>query len=487
MPGRATSANSLAKGIRPLPGPLASACGHAAAIRDGRQSSLSLTELYLRRIDRFHSLHAVVTGNGEDAVRTARECDEELARGSLRGPLHGVPVTVKESFAVAGLPTTANLRHLRNNVAASDAFVVRRLREAGAVILGKTNVPPLLTDYQCFGPLYPTANNPFDPERTPGGSTGGGAAAVAAGLTALEVGSDLAGSIRIPAHFCGVFGLKPTENATMHGAGHVPPLPGSRGAFLSMACVGPLARTMEDIGLVWNILNRPSWSYTAHLPARPARRAPLSQYRVAWFDEAGPFPCGSETGRVLTGFLRRLQQAGIHPEKRPFDHKWITEACEIWAVLLGLMVGQHANWLLRQAMKLQFTLSARNSALPIAKAFRTGMDLDFRAYSRILRRRNELIQELERRFAEYDFIVSPVAAGPAFPHNPRHKPIELEGSQIPYLDYSMPHSILYNACGNPALAIPAGTSPTTGLPIGLQIAAPHYAEDELIHFATQTQ
>jgi amidase len=223
--------------------PYASASEHATSIREQAVSCQSLAELYVGRIRQFNpALNAIVISNEADAIRTARERDDDLRQHVVRGPLHGVPVTVKESFNLTGFKTTVNFPQLKNNVATADALVVRRLKEAGATILGKTNIPTMLSDYQSFGPLYPTANNPFDVTRTPGGSTGGGAAALAAGLTALEIGSDIGGSIRVPAHFCGVFGLKPTENAAMHGEGHVPPGPNSRGGFVAMASMGPLAR-----------------------------------------------------------------------------------------------------------------------------------------------------------------------------------------------------------------------------------------------------
>lgn len=159
-------------------------------IRSGQISAYQLTELYLARIQQHNpALHAIVIGNDADALRTARERDDDLRKNGVRGPLHGVPVTVKESFNLAGLKTTVNFAQLKDNVASQDAFVVRQLRDAGASFLGKTNIPTMLSDYQSFGPIYPTANNPYDLTRTPGGSTGGGAAAVAAGLTALEIGA----------------------------------------------------------------------------------------------------------------------------------------------------------------------------------------------------------------------------------------------------------------------------------------------------------
>jgi amidase len=462
--------------------PFASACEHATSIRKREVSCRELAELYIGRIHQHNpALHAVVISNEADAIRTACERDDDLGKGIVRGPLHGVPVTVKEAFNLTGLKTTVNFPQLKNNVATTDALIVTRLKEAGATILGKTNIPTMLDDYQSFGPLYPTANNPYDVSRTPGGSTGGGAAAVAAGLTTLEIGSDLAGSIRIPAHFCGVFGLKPTENAAMHGEGHVPPPPNSRGGFVAMASVGPLARTMADIELAWEIINQPVWNYFFHLPRKPRVKMTLDDYRIAWFDDIGTIACGDETKEVLGALLRTLEASGVKSERRPFDEKWLNESYEVWGQLFGSIAGQDAPWIVRQLMKRNLSGQARGSVINVLGPWKAGLDLRFKDFSRALRRRVELVQDLQRRFDEYDFIISPVAAGPAFRHNHKHQPIELEGRTLAYLDYAMPFAIIYNACGNPALVAPAGKSPN-GLPIGIQIAAPHYAEAELIHF-----
>ena len=464
--------------------PFASACELAAMIRSGQISAYQLTELYLARIQQHNpALHAIVIGNDADALRTARERDDDLKKNGVRGPLHGVPVTVKESFNLAGLKTTVNFARLKDNVASQDAFVVRQLRDAGAIFLGKTNIPTMLSDHQSFGPIYPTANNPYDLTRTPGGSTGGGAAAVAAGLTALEIGGDINGSIRIPAHFCGVFGLKPTENMPMHGEGHVPPVPNSRGGFVAMASVGPLARTMSDIELGWRQINRQAWSYFSHLPSKPRVKNALSDYRIAWFDNAGRVECGNETSTTLGALIQRLESAGVKCENRPFDPSWLDQAYAVWGQLYGTMLGQDAPWLVRQVLKFRFARMGTGASIDIAAPVKTGLSLDFKGFSRALEQRKELVKELQRRFDDYDFIISPVATGPAFVHNPKHAPIELDGRMISYLDYAMPFVTSYNACGNPALVIPAGRS-GGGLPIGLQIAAPHYAEDELIHFGT---
>jgi len=462
--------------------PFDSAVRLAVAIREGRETSEDLTTAYLQRIRQHNpELHALVQDDEDVARRDARERDADLRSNVLRGPLHGVPVTVKESFDMKGLRTTVNLKMLADNIATSDAMVVRRLREAGAVIVGKTNLPTMLSDFQSFGPLYPTANNPHDPARTPGGSTGGGGAAVAAGLTALEIGSDIGGSIRVPAHFCGVFGLKPTENSLMHGDGHVPPVPTARGGYVSMASVGPLARTMDDIELAWSLIDQPTWSYFHHLPQRPATQRALADYRVAWFSEAGGIACGEDTRLVLASFIDKLESAGVTSVEQPLDLAWWREAYAIWALLFGVIAGQDTPWIGRVLLRRQLGRMARGTSMGIMGPLGKGLGLDLLAFVRALRRRMALVARLEQQFRGVDFIVSPVAAGPAFPHNHRHEPIALEGRSLPYMDYVAAFTVAYNACGNPALVVPAGRS-REGLPIGLQIAGPHYSEPDLIRF-----
>ena len=199
----------------------------AEKIRSGETTSLEVVQAFLKQIETYNPiLNAIVTLDAQGALERAKEADEALARGELWGPLHGVPVTIKDSFSTAGMLSTSSHPPLADYVPPEDATVVARLRNAGAIILGKSNLPELAGDFQTNSPIFGITNNPWDLSVTPGGSSGGSAAAVAAGLSPLEIGSDLAGSIRIPSHFCGVFGMKPTEHL-VSGFGHFPGLGGS--------------------------------------------------------------------------------------------------------------------------------------------------------------------------------------------------------------------------------------------------------------------
>src|SRR6266851_9625802 len=234
---------------------LSSATALAASLRDRKIGCRELLEHYLTRVERYNrSLNAIIVTDLERARRRANEADAALARGDSWGLLHGLPMTVKESFDVVGMPTTWGFTEFRENFPPANALAVDRLLAAGAVIFGKTNVPVGLADWQSYNPIYGTTNNPWDPTRTPGGSTGGGAAALAAGLGCLTIGSDLSGSIRIPAHFCGVYGHKPSLELVSLAGFQPGPWDGSAGYPMDLSVAGPLALSARDLALALNVL-----------------------------------------------------------------------------------------------------------------------------------------------------------------------------------------------------------------------------------------
>lgn len=446
-------------------------------------SSRDLTEAYLSRIDALNpKLNAIVAQDKEHVRQQAKLADELKLSPAELPPLHGVPVTVKESFNMQGYRTTVNYPPLKNYMPEHDSIIVQRLRSAGAVILGKTNVPMLLADSQTFGPLYPTCNNPYDPSRVPGGSTGGGACAVASGMTTFEIGSDIGGSIRNPAHYCGLFGLKPTQNGHAQD-GHVPPLPGTGNGYLDMNSTGPIARTMRDIELAYNIVYAPRWDYQRYLPVvrEHARYSSLAGYRVGWFDEIHGIHCNSATSKVMEQLRETLIAKGAKVEKITLDRQLAERMFKCWVKTFGFVVGQDFNWPMRKLMQLKFASDLKGSTLNVKKELKQGLSLNFKHFSRTLFEQQELIAEFERYFNDYDFLVSPTSVGPAFKHNPKHKAIDNEGEAMHYSDYAFSFVMPYNAMRHPVLTVPAGQSPE-GLPIGLSIAAPHHTEQALIHF-----
>src|SRR4051794_5186167 len=261
----------------------ASATTLAAAVRERHVSAAEVLQAHLVQIERHNpALNAIVTLDIDGARERARAADAALARGELWGPLHGVPVTLKDCHTTAGLRTTAGYPPLSDYIPTEDGTVAARLRRAGAMIIGKTNVPTLAMDPQTDNPIFGRTNNPWNLERTPGGSSGGAAAALAAGMTPLEVGSDIGGSIRNPSHFCGVCGLKPTDNR-VPVTGHIPGLPDVPRWTRVLNVVGPMARTVEDLQLAFQILAGPD-GHDTEVPPVPVRTVdcpPLSALRVA--------------------------------------------------------------------------------------------------------------------------------------------------------------------------------------------------------------
>ena len=295
----------------------ASAVAAADAIRRGEISSVELTQRMLDRIARFNpKLNAIVTLTADAALARAKAADEARARGESWGRFHGVPCTVKDTLETAGVRTTAGSPQYTGHVPTRDAAIVARLRAAGVVILGKTNVPPLAADWQSANPIFGVSNNPWDLTRTPGGSTGGGAAALAAGLTFLEPGSDIGGSIRIPAHFCGVYGHKPTLNVIPQ-RGHIPPPPGVIVPPPALPVVGPLARSAADLLAAMEVLGGPEGddarAYRWTLP--PARSTRLTDYRLGFVLDDPACPVASDVREVLARAIDGLRRAGVKLEE----------------------------------------------------------------------------------------------------------------------------------------------------------------------------
>jgi amidase len=484
----------------------------ARRLRRRELGCLELLDDCLARIARLNPrINAVVVLDAERARAHARQADAALARGEIWGPLHGLPMTVKESFNVAGLPTTYGDKAFAERRVQSDAVTVQRLKAAGAVIFGKTNVPVALADWQTFNPLYGPTNNPWDLTRTPGGSSGGSAAALAAGLTGLELGSDIGASIRNPAHYCGVWGLKPTWGVVPQ-AGHERE-PGRVADNVDIAAVGPLARSAFDLTLAMEVLNQP---LTMHTPlgrvalAWATRGTPPRRCRVAiWADDDQArvdAPLRAALAR-LADFLRR---EGCVVVDDPKDARPVASA-EAHAVYLHL---------LRAATGARFTDGDYAAALARLPRYAPGdanyparMDrgttTSHRDWVEFDRRRDQLRQQWAAFFERFDFLVCPTATTPAFVHNQRGERWErlipvrcADGGvqQQPTTD-ALFWAGLPGLVGLPACAVPlelceeqagdsidpAGptgrTSRTVQLPVGAQIIGPAFGDIDVLAFA----
>ena len=445
----------------------------ADAIRRGEVSSLALMEGIFDRIDRFNpALNAVVTLMREEALVCALEADEALARGELWGPLHGVPVTIKDCFDVAGVRTTAGSRSMADRVPGEDAVAVARLRAAGAVIIGHTNVPPMAGDWQTYNRVFGTTNNPWDLERTPGGSTGGGAAALASGLSFLSLGSDVGGSIRIPAHFCGIYGHKPSVNVVSL-KGYIPALP-YWPQLLYVA--GPLARSAEDLKLAMEILGSPgveeAVAYSWSLP--PERGASLSDYRLGYVLDHPVCPISSDVREVMVAALDSLKDEGVDLVEGWPEGVDPVEHYTTFRFLFGSLYAP--------LLKDENYEETRSRALDQDGNYEAILDLALTAphkrFHKALKERMEAREAWRRYFETRDAFLMPVSFLPAFPHDHSQHFWErvLQTPEGPRRYEDLMFWISFaTLTGLPATVAPIGKT-TDGLPVGIQIVGP-YLED----------
>jgi amidase len=467
---------------------LSSAARLRAALIKREFSARELLEASLSAIERVNpALNAIVHKDIESAFRAAAHSDERIARGEAR-PLEGLPVTIKDCFEVAGMPATAGAPELKDYTPREDAGAVARLRHAGAVIIGKTNVPLFAGDFQTFNSIFGTTNNPWDMAYSPGGSSGGAAAAMATGMSALELGSDLAGSIRWPAHCCGIYGLKTTWNL-VSSYGHIPPVPAMRlDRNPDILAIGPLARSALDLALALDVLAGP---HGPSLPAQrlaPARKTSPKGLRAAlWCGEAFA-PVDSTAAAAVNMAALMLEEAGAIVDTAARPSFRFEEAWEVFAVLTHALIGAGLPEHVRDRLSagrhnfLKGDLSHR--ALQARGLSLTGADLiDLQA------RRKRISEAWAQFFETYDIVLCPPAPVGAIRHDHRHDPharsISVNGHERAYFDLML-WACLASCTGLPAAVAPVMIGPD-GLPRGVQIIAAPFEDRTAIACAAMLE
>lgn len=458
----------------------------AKAIRERSVSSSEVLEAHLAQIAQHNCvLNAIVTLDSEQALTRAKQADTALAQGELWGPLHGVPVTVKDLFDTAGLRTTWSYKPRANYIPQQDATAIARLRAAGAILIGKTNMPERAIGSQCDSPLFGRANNPWNPNYTPGGSTGGGAAAVAAGLSPLEIGSDLGGSIRLPAHFCGVFGFKPTEHrVSMAGASLK--LKGAKAGWQHMRVAGPLARSISDLRLALSLIEGPDgrqWSVPP-VAAEPLQERQLRECRFAWTDNFGGIPVTAETQTTIEKLAVMLEQLGCRVERCNPPGFNFSSALQTFGEIIGTEIGVTTPALNR--LMLSVVLRTRSDE-PLLRGLVKGATLSMQRYVEALSRRDAFIAEMEQFISNWDVWLCPVAPGPAFTHRKQLHPLlggplEVDDQKLPYWLWSTTYTAVFNLTGNPVVVLPIARS-QSGLPIGIQLVGRRWKDMQLLSIA----
>lgn len=460
----------------------------ANLIREGTAKSFDIVKEHLEHIKKHNDrLNALISIFEDEALHEATLCDKEAKEGNFRGSLHGVPVTIKEQFWIKGKKSNTNFKMLKDFVAPEDAVIVDRIRKSGAIILGQTNVPKNLLDYQVAGDIYPEGKNPYNLEYSTGGSTGGGAAALAAGLTPLELGGDFGGSIRVPANFCGLYGMKPTEK-TIPSHGNVP-LDKSANTFLvHMAQAGPLARTIEDVDLLWKIIVGPHES-DRNIPDinwRQAAKNSLSDYKIAWTDGWPGFETSTQISRTIKSLAEKLNSKGCKIEKRIPDETLHRDSLRTFVGIFPYVIAQGNPWLVRNIIRMQlysgFLKGLKKKFPDLEKNMNNGFKFKANHYGEMMLQRSLITQRWEKFFNEFDFLICPVGFGPAYKRCKIGSKLHYDGKEMIYIKYVWPYVACFNASGNPSITIPLGLL-EEGLPIGVQIIGKYWSEPELLSFA----
>jgi amidase len=443
--------------------------GQADAVRRRQISARELLELHLARIaERNPDLNAIVSLDEERARAGAAAADEHLARGYEVGPLHGLPFAVKDTHDVAGWRTTYGSTLFADHVPEADDLIVERIRRAGAVLIGKTNVPEFAAGSHTFNRVFGTTRNPVDPSRSAGGSSGGAACALASGMVPLAEGSDMGGSLRNPASFCGVVGLRPT-------LGRVPTWPAAN-LWETTSTAGPMARTVGDVALLLSVIAGPDPRVPTALGDPGSAFAPpvmgsLSGLRIGYSaDLGGAFRVDPHVAAVLEEAGRLLVRSGAsvyaaHPDLSLAEDTFRTLRAWHFQASYGELLREHPDEIKQS----------------LADNIRAGEDLSGADVARAYTQRSTLSGEMHRFFQDYDLLVLPTAQVPPFPIDQEY-PTEIDGERMEtYLDW-MRSAYLITVTGCPAISLPAGHTPD-GLPVGVQLVAPHGQDRRLLEIA----
>jgi Asp-tRNA(Asn)/Glu-tRNA(Gln) amidotransferase A subunit family amidase len=443
----------------------------AEQIRKKKLSPVELVEAHLAQIEKLNPrLNAFVQVDAERARRAAHDAEIAVMQEEALGLLHGIPISIKSSLEVAGMRCEAGTRLRAGLVATQDAPLVTRLKNAGAIVLGVTNTPELLMAWETDNLLYGRTNSPWDLERTPGGSSGGEAAAIAAGMSAGGVGSDGGGSIRVPAHFSGICGLKPTPGR-IPTTGHFPV---SAGPFALIGVVGPMARTVADLKVLFEVMQGPDIGDTcaAPVPVRWPSNDEVKKLNVGYFEDDSRTPVTPETRAAVRTAAEALRGAGFQVDR--FQPEGLEEARRLWHKFFVVAGGM----LLRPMFK-----EGDANLSPILKQFLEWAAAEPGHAGRTLLdawiQRDLLRARFFAQMQKYPILLCPTAAIPAFRHGERSW--QVEGKTVHYLD-AWSYTEFFNLLGNPAAVVPVGQSPE-GLPIGVQIAGRPWEEEQVLSVA----
>jgi amidase len=462
----------------------------AEMLRAGEITSRQTVEAYFAQIKKHNpAYNAIVTFNEAEALAQADQADQTRGAGKPCGALHGVPITIKDTYRVKGSRTTAGYPPLKDHIPDSDAVAVKLLKEAGAIIIGRTNTPTLAMDMQTDNPIFGKTNNPWDVTRTPAGSSGGCATALATGMTSLSLGSDLAGSIRLPASFCGIYGLKPTHGVVSF-EGHIVPLPGEINGYRTLAVAGPLARSVDDLALALDVLTQPTSHdrNVAPLLADLGESVDISKLKIAWIDNFGGVPVSTEIKDKLHAFVNKLAQAGatvhkIEPQGMDYNEIW-----ETW----GSFVGAQGNYDMSNLKRSIGHLFSKSTLKNIPMQRKIVGPTSVKKLMQAFELQSHYITKMDNFLSEYDVWLCPVSATTAFKHHAHSKlfgdfkiyntPLHVDGADIHYYVATQSYTTVFSTTNSPVVSIPIGLG-ASGLPVNIQVAGKRYSDRRLLKVA----
>ncbi|MBE9045285.1 amidase [Pleurocapsales cyanobacterium LEGE 10410] len=466
----------------------------ARMIRDQKVSAVEVLDAYLNQIDKHNGkINAIATLDTEKARTRAEEADEALAKGENWGALHGVPITLKDTFKTAGLLTTAGYKPLKNYIPSQDATVVARLRRSGVIVLGKTNLAEMASDFQSTNELFGRVNNPWNLDYTPGGSSGGSAAAIAAGFSALDLGNDASGSSRQPAHFCGVYTLKPTDRR-ISTAGHIPEAPGMPKCIRQLMTVGSFARSIEDLQLCLSLIvgSDPRQPDVPPVPLDTVEAKSLSDIRIAWSDSWQKITPTLEIEQAINLAVNKLKPVCAEMEcwaSPPFDLQEAFQVCN-QLTALNFVYSQPADFdASKKALPVMFREATQGDKQlrdlsNLSQFLPSLLNPTLKGYFEILTKRDRFIAQMDKALENCDVWLCPVAMTTAFTHRSKGSVIKIKEHKVPYFLANGGYTMLFNLTGHPVVVIPIGLS-ESGLPIGMQIVGKRWREMELLAIANE--
>ncbi|MEX0288095.1 MAG: amidase [Flavobacteriaceae bacterium] len=455
-------------------------------IKDRKISSENVVRQFLAHIEKYNKTINAISDirHEEDIIREAKEKDELLKTGIILGPLHGLPMTVKDTFNVLGLISSNGNPKLKNNIVNTDAELVARLKDAGAIIFGKTNLALYALDWQSTNPWFGQTNNPYNLDCVVGGSSGGSAAALACGFTPLELGTDAGGSIRVPAHFCGVCGIRTTESALSNrGNGVTPGIP-RMGRYLISN--GPMARNISDLMLVTEVLWETGQSHSENPPV-PLKEPQYKgeSLKIAYSETLDGLPMDYSYREVYLAFLEKVDQSR-HTLSLSKPSYSSTTLINLWGRIAGFDLGAAMRGMPFKRFLTYLFIKSKYRDPQWAKGMAQGAGSTHHSYNKALQLKEDISDTFSEFFKNYDIWLTPVSVAPAFKHQKPGLPFEVNGWKVPYTKAFIPFNFPSTIPGHPIIVITIGMT-KKGLPVGIQIHGPKWQDYRLLQIAQELE